>query len=86
MSALNDAPLWFLQLAVMVLAGYFLWSIKGVLSDFKDEVKGLRSLIGKLFDQDKNFEARLSTLEGRCEATHHPGGRRGYDPEDRLNG
>lgn len=84
MSAIADAPLWFLQLSLLILAGYFLWSIKNVLSDFKDEVKGLRDLVGKLFDQDKSIEARLSTLEGRCEATHHGAGRRGYDHGERL--
>lgn len=84
MNILTEAPSWFMQMAILVLAAYFLWSIRGVLADFKDEVKGLKSLIGKLFDQDKNFEARLSTLEGRCEATHHPGGRRPYDPHERI--
>lgn len=86
MSPLTEAPAWFMQLSVLGLGGYFLWSIKGVLADFKDEVRSLKALIGKLFDQDKDFEKRLSAIEGRCEATHHPGGRRTYDPEERLNG
>jgi len=74
---------WFLQLAVLVLGGYFLWSLKNVLTDFKDEVKGLRETIGKLFDRSDRFEKRLSNLEGRCDAIHGSGGRREYDPPER---
>jgi len=68
---------WFLQIAVLVLSGYFLWSIRNVLSDFKDQVKGLKETIGKLFDRHDDLDRRLSSLEGRCEATHF--GRRATD-------
>jgi len=76
---------WFLQIMTLGLGGYFLWSIRQTLRDFKDEVRGLRETFKQLFAKDDNHEHRLSRLEGRCEATHGelPGGRRGYDPEER---
>lgn len=83
---LEKADPWFVQLLALVLAGYFLWSVRKVLCDFKDEVKGLKKLIDKLFDRDDNYAQRLSKIEGRCQANHPPGGRRFYDPEERDDG
>ncbi len=92
MDFFKEADAWFMQLAIVVLAGYFLWSIKNILDDFKQEVAGLKDLIGKLFAADSKFEKRLSNLEGRCFTMHgsgsgieNTGGRRFYDPEERLD-
>ena len=74
---------WFLQLALLLLSGYFLWSFQRILSDFKDQVKGLKETIVKLFDRGDDFERRLSNIEGRCEVMHGQGGRRIYDPVER---
>lgn len=74
---------WFIQVTVMGLLGYFLWSIRNILSDFKDQVKGLKDNIGKLFDSKDDHEKRLSKIEGRCDVNHGPGGRRSYDPVER---
>lgn len=79
---IGNVDTWFLQIAVLLLSGYFLWSIKNVLRDFKDQVKGLRLTIDKLFARGDDFERRLSNIEGRCDLMHGAGtgGRRCYDP------
>ncbi len=84
-SLIGSVDAWFLKLAVVLLGGYFLWSLRKILADFKEEVKGLKTLIGKVFDKTDNFEHRLSSIEGRCEAMHGNGGRRKYDPLHRLS-
>ena len=66
---------WFLELGVLFLGGYFLWSIRGVLADFKDSVGELKTLIGKLFDKDSDHEKRISKLEGAHQANHGGGER-----------
>lgn len=87
---LSALPVWFLVLSILVLfgavsilAGYFLWSVKGILAGFKEAVEELKTLIEKLFDKHDDHEQRLSALEGRCDAMHGTGGRRSYDPADR---
>ena len=64
---LEQADPWFLRLAVLILSGYFLWSIRKVLADFSDQVKDLKDLLGKLFEHHDNHEQRLSRLEGVCQ-------------------
>lgn len=87
---LSTLPAWFLVLsillligAVSLLAGYFLWSVKGILAGFKEAVEELKNLIEKLFDKHDDHEQRLSLLEGRCDAMNCTGGRRSYDPANR---
>ena len=82
-SLINNVDTWFLQLAVLLLGGYFLWSFRKILTDFKDEVKGLKETIVRLFERGDDFERRLSNIEGRCDLMHGQGGRRSYDPEER---
>lgn len=67
---MENADRWFLELAAVLGGGYFLYSIRGVLSDFKEEVKGLKELIGKLFDNNTAHEARIARIEARCEERH----------------
>lgn len=85
MMMLDKIDAWFMQLAVLGLTTYFLWSVRNVLNDFKEQVKALQKTIAKLFDSDRDLERRVSTIEGRCEAVHGAlsGGRREYDPEER---
>jgi len=88
MEGITAIPSWFYQLIAFVLAGYFLWSIKRILDDFKEEVKGLKETLRMLFTKGDNHENRISRIEGRCEANHGEisGGRRTYDPEERECG
>ena len=90
---LSTVPGWFLVIAVILLVGvvtllggYFLWSVKGILSGFKEAVEELKELISKLFNKHDDHETRLSSLEGRCDAMHGPGGRRVFDPKERHGG
>jgi len=80
---------WFLQIIVPILAGYFLWSIQRLLRDFKEEIRGLKETLRLLFHKNDDHENRLSRIEGRCDAMHgkaeQPGGRRIYDPEERVS-
>lgn len=87
---LKMVPVWFLIIAIVLLvsavtllSGYFLWSVKGILTGFKEAVDELKTLIQKLFDQHNDHETRLSALEGRCDAIRASGGRRCYDPLER---
>jgi hypothetical protein len=76
---------WFLILAVILLGGYFLWSVQRLFRSLQDSLDDLKKLIGKLFDMRNDHETRITTLETRCEIMHgddtRPGGRRYYDPE-----
>jgi hypothetical protein len=87
---LENADTWFLQIAVLVLSGYFLWSIRNLLHDFKNQIKDLNLTISRIFVRSDDHERRLSMLEGRCAVMHsgngHTRGRRNYDPEERPNG
>jgi len=87
---LENADTWFLQIAVLLLSGYFLWSIRGLLNDFKSQIKELNITSARLFSRGDDHERRISVLEGRCSLMHNGdrpgGGRRNYDPEERPNG
>ena len=77
---------WLLILTVILLGGWFVWSVRNIFEGFAKAVNDLRNLIEKLFDKHDDHETRLSSLEGRCDAMHGPmtGGRRPYDPKDRI--
>lgn len=69
-SVADDTPVWFLITTIMlmggavsVLFGYFLWSIKAILTEIKDSLK-------ELFNKHDDHESRLSKLEGKCAAQH----------------
>lgn len=84
---LENADTWFLQIAVLLLSGYFLWSIRGLLNDFKSQIKELNMTSARLFTRGDDHERRISTLEGMHSVGGiHGGGRRNYDPEERPNG
>lgn len=87
MNELNGVDRWFVDIAAMGLFGYFLFSMKGILGDLKESISELKDLVGKLFEKDNNHESRISAIEGRCAAMphcEHPGGRRPYDPAERI--
>lgn len=75
---------WFLVLAVVLLGGYFLWSVRRLFQNLLDSIDDLKSLIKNLFDYRNEHESRISALEGRCNAMHgtdhREPGRRYYDP------
>ena len=64
---LQSVDQWFLVISVMILSGYFLWSIKRLFDDLKSTIKELKDTIKELFDHRNDHETRLTALETRCE-------------------
>lgn len=67
---LKTVDSWFLVLTVVLLSGYFLWSIKRLFDDLKATIKELKDTIKELFDHRNDHETRLTALETRCEMMH----------------
>ena len=67
---IKSIDMWFLVLAVMLLGGWFVWSVRNIFDNFVRAVNDLQKLIEKLFDKHEDHESRLSALEGRCDARH----------------
>lgn len=82
---LKTVDSWFLILAVVLLGGYFLWSVQRLFGSLQASLDDLKKLIGKLFDYRNDHDTRITALETRCEIMKcndpRPGGRRYYDPE-----
>jgi predicted negative regulator of RcsB-dependent stress response len=80
---IKSIDVWFLVLAVMLLGGWFVWSVRNIFDGFSKAVGDLQKLIEKLFEKHADHESRLSSLEGRCNSMEHCGGRRAHDPRER---
>lgn len=65
---LKSVDNWFLIIVITLLGGWFVWSIRKIFTGLEESIKDLNKTIAKLFDNDKNFEHRLSTLEGEHKA------------------
>lgn len=50
---------------IVILGGYFLWSIKTIFADLKNSIKSLETLIGRLYDDHSGHESRISVIEGQ---------------------
>ena len=68
---LSTAPVWFILFVVFIMAGglillggYFLWSMKNVFADLKQSIESLKDLIHQLYDKHSHHENRISVLEG----------------------
>jgi len=67
---------WFLVLCVVLLGGYFLWSIQNLFADLKASIKELKDTIEELFKDRNNHEGRITVLETRmsvCESCNGHG-------------
>jgi hypothetical protein len=64
MESLKIMDSWFINLVAFCGAGYFLWSVKKILEDLKDELRQLKELIDKVFSKADNHEQRISRIEG----------------------
>jgi uncharacterized protein Yka (UPF0111/DUF47 family) len=77
---------WFLILAVLLLGGYFLWSVQRMFNNLLESINELKTLIKDLFEHRNNHETRLTALETRCDIMHgddpRDPGRRYYDPSN----
>lgn len=61
---------WFMILAIMLLGGYFVWSVKRLFDDLKLAIKELKDTIKELFEHRNDHETRLTALETRCDLMH----------------
>lgn len=66
MDLLTKADGWFINLVALCGAGYFLWSMRNILADLKQEISDLKSVIEKIFAKNDDHEKRLSRIEGIC--------------------
>ena len=61
---------WFLNMSVIGLAVYFLWSMKALFKDLKDSINELKALIKDLYDHRNDHESRIVALETKCTVQH----------------
>lgn len=61
---------WFLNIAVIGLAVYFLWSVKSLFRDLKESINDLKSLIRDLYAHRNDHESRIVALETKCTLQH----------------
>lgn len=76
MDFLKGVDTWFLVLAVVLLGGYFLWSMQKLLTDFRNSIEELKEFIQELFKDRNNHESRIVKLETRmsvCESCNGHG-------------
>lgn len=59
---------WFLIFVVMLLGGYFLWSIKNLFSDLKSSIDELKKLITSLSESHTGLDKRILLLDSRLDA------------------
>ena len=64
-----------LVILVLLLSGYFIWSVKS-------GIKEIKELIKELFEDRNNHESRILRLEVRCGLNHMH--QRASDNEDEL--
>lgn len=67
---LRNTDTWFLVLAVVLLAGYFLWSVKNWMTSLTAAIKELKDTISKLFEDRNNHAQEIAAIKARCEARH----------------
>lgn len=91
MDFMKSVDTWFLVISVVLLGGYFLWSVKGIFADFRTAINELKDLIKELFEHRNDHETRITALETRCDIMHgeewsdrHPDRRR-YLSDDRKD-
>ena len=70
-------PSWFLIFLVIVLGGYFFYSVKRLFEGLKESFKDLKNMIEKLFEDRNDHADRITALEARCEERH--GQRTGHE-------
>lgn len=64
----------FLILVVLLLGGYFIWSVQRGLDSLLRTIQELKDLIEELFNDRNGHERRIVRLETRCVMKHGPYG------------
>jgi len=67
---LKGVDTWFLVLAVALLGGYFIVSIRVLFTGLQKTLDELKTLIKELFDDRNGHEVRITALETRCNDKH----------------
>ena len=62
---LKSTDSWFLVFLVLILGGYFIWSVQSGISDIKN-------MIRELFEDRNAHDERIKELEVRCGIFHGP--------------
>ena len=79
--AMKAVDPWFLNLMVLLLGGYFVYSIKAMLTGFRESIHDLKTsfqasiddlkkLITELYEHRNNHENCITVLETRCDLHH----------------
>jgi len=61
---------WFLVFLVIVLGGYFLWSVQKMFAGLQETILELKNLIKELFEDRNDHGERIKAIEARCEERH----------------
>lgn len=67
---LKTVDQWFLIIAVMVLSGYFLYSVKRWTEGLTSAINELKETIRELFEDRNNHAQEIAAIKARCEARH----------------
>ena len=81
MDVLKTVDTWFLIIAVVLLAGFFVWAIQYIFSGLKESISSLdksvkesaakmEKLIDELFNHRNDHESRIVALETTCHMRH----------------
>lgn len=71
---ITKADAWFVNFVALGGAVYFLWSMRGILSDLKAEIADLKAVIKEIFDRNNDHERRISRIEGICKGRRNNDG------------
>lgn len=63
---LKTVPVWFLIFLVVILGGYFIFSMKSLFAGLQLTLVELKTLIKELFEDRNDHESRIVALETTC--------------------
>lgn len=67
---LKSVDQWFLIITVMVLSGYFLYSVKRWTESLTAAINELKETIRELFEDRNSHAQEIAAIKARCEARH----------------
>lgn len=67
---LKSVDQWFLIIMIMVLSGYFLYSVKRWTEGLTAAINELKETIRELFEDRNSHAQEIAAIKARCEARH----------------
>lgn len=67
---LKSVDQWFMILAVILLSGFSLWSVKRWTEGLTQAIQELKETLKELFEDRNDHAKRITALETRCEVIH----------------